>query len=283
MPQQALSIVKHEPLTIAKVEPITPQTSKELVIAKARGSSTLSDLGTGVKKGIKRTLGNLASGAATMFPGINYTPTDQARIDQQTKPEGTAEKIGFAAETVAEMAVPGGPITKAATRLIPSAKRAGVAFQQVMSKAKDIPVEVSGPTNVAMRIKQLADRGASMPKVVRDFLKRVNEPGGGAMTYAEARDFATNISRLSSTEYKRVTPVVQKEIHALRMSLNSAVKRAADKVGMGDEHAAAMKEYSKAAKLGQHVDRGRKALVKAVVPSAYVAGGYYLSRLLGGR
>lgn len=260
-------------------------TSKEGVLARlGRGVKSAA---VGFGKGTMEAAGDVMGGLGTMFPGVNYTPADDARVEQATRPEGTAQTVGYGAEKVLETAMTAGPGVVGAVRAIPRQARAAVAFKNVMAKAKDIPIEVSGPTNIALRIKQLSERGGSMPKVVRDFLKRVNEPGGGALTYGEARDFATNISRLSSNEYQRLTPIMQKELHALRVSMNSALKNAADKVGMGDEFMGAMDEYTRAARFGEHLDRARQTVVKGAAQTlpyaAGAAGGYYLSRFLGGR
>lgn len=262
-------------------EPQNPN-SKEAVIARARGP--VAEFGIGVLKGGKRTLGNLASAAVSMFPGVNYTPADQARIEQQSTPEGGWQKAGYAAETIAEMAVPGVPITRAGVRAIPSQKRAGEAFQRVMGAAKNVPVDITEPGNQALRIYQLSERGGSMPKAVRDFLKRVTDPEKAPMTYEEARDFASNISRLSADEYKRIPPAMQKEIHGLRIALNRAVGQAASKVGKGDEYAGAMKEYAQRARVNETAKNVKKEVRRYIVPASLTTAGLtYLGRYLSGK
>src|SRR5207253_11041554 len=99
---------------------------------------------------------------------------------------------------------------------------------------------------VALRIQQLADRGASMPQAVSKFLRRITDPEKAEMTYEEARDFASNISRLSANEFQRLSPVVAKEVAGLRVTLNRAVADAAGKAGKGQEYAQAMTEYARA-------------------------------------
>ena len=49
--------------------------------------------------------------------------------------------------------------------------RAGANFEKVMQGARNVPINTAEAGDVALRAKELADRGASMPKVVNSFLK----------------------------------------------------------------------------------------------------------------
>jgi hypothetical protein len=178
-------------------------------------------------------------------PGLSKNAFPAAR--EATAYSNPVQMAGGAAETLGEMAVPVG----AAADALPSAARAGQKFESVMAAAKDVPIDVEAPGQVALRIKQLADRGGSMPMVVRKFLNRITDPDMGAMTYQEGRDFASNVSRLSADEYGRLTPVVGREVTNLRMTLNKAVGVAAAKAGKMEEYQAAMKEYANAARLNE--------------------------------
>lgn len=217
----------------------------------------------GLVKGIESTAGAVMGGLSKMFPGLNYTPADAAHIDQATTPQNTGERIGYVAEKAIELGVPAVRGGQVAVRAIPSAERAGAAFQEVMGAARNIPIDVSKPGNVALRIMQLSERGGSMPKAVRDFLKRITDPEKGAMTYEEARDFASNISRLSADEFRRLTPVIGKEVHALRVTLNNAVEQAAMKAGKGAEYKRAMWEYRANARLKEAAEKAIKYGVPA--------------------
>ncbi len=147
-------------------------------------------------------------------------------------------------------------------------------------------MDVSATGDVALRIMQLAERGGSMPMSVRKLLNRVTDPEKAPMAYAEARDFASNISRLSADEFGRLTPVVAKEVAALRVQLNQAVAQAAKQVGKMDEYASAMNEYAKAMRLRSAVETAVEG-AKRGVPLATAAGvGYWLTdrvrKALGG-
>ena len=142
-----------------------------------------------------------------------------------------------------------------------------------MGAAKDVPIDVSAPGNVALRIYELAERGASMPKSVRDFLKRVTDPEKATLTYSEARDFASNISRLSANEMGRLTPVVANEVHKLRLALNKSVEVAARQAGKGDDYLAAMREYARAMKVRGAAEKTKDAIINKLIPGGIAVYG----------
>lgn len=172
-------------------------------------------------------------------------------------------------------------VAKGATVAMPSKVRAGAKFQEVMKAAKDAPVDVSEPGNVALRIMELAERGGTMPKAVRDFLKRVTDPEKAAFAYGEARDFASNISRLSTNDMMKMTPALKREVGNLRVALNKAVEGAARSVGKADQYKAAMREYA----LRSNVDEVARDVwtgVKKSWPIATATGaGLYGARTVG--
>lgn len=156
------------------------------------------------------------------------------------------EAVDHPAATLATAAVE--PLAAVA---IPSKARAGLKFQSVMSAAKNQPIDISASGNAALRIQELADRGGSMPMAVRKFLVRITDPEKGSLNYEEARDFASNISRLSADEMNRLAPAVKRELGTLRVTLNQAVGDAAAAVGKGEEYASAMREYARRSQLDQ--------------------------------
>lgn len=152
-----------------------------------------------------------------------------------------------------------------------------------MAAAKNVPVDVAAPGDAALRIQQLAERGGTMPRMVRQFIQRTTDPTQAPMNYGEGRDFYSNISRLSADEYNRLTPVIQREVGNLRVALNGALQSAADTVGQGENYAKGMSEYASAAKLNSFKDALVEALKKGAIPVASGAGaGYYLGSKLRG-
>jgi hypothetical protein len=172
----------------------------------------------------------------------------------------------------------------AGIQAIPRTARAGQTFETVMAAAKDVPVNMEGPGQVALRIQQLAERGATMPSPVRKFLLRITDPEKGDMLYPEARDFASNISRLSAKDWQGVNPTVGREIMQLRVALNQAVGQAAEVVGKGEAYAAAMKEYAQAAKLKAALNASKDALIKHILPASGAIYAYEKAKgLLSGK
>lgn len=251
-------------------------------------ADTASDVATGFAKGAARTAVNLGQ-LVHMLPGV--TPTvdalygqpglsDAAFTDarQRTTSTNTPQMIGGGLEAIAELAT---PIAKG-VNAIPRVARAGEKFQSVMAAARTLPVDVQEPGTVALRISELADRGGSMPMAVRKFIGRVTDPAKAPLNYEEARDFASNISRLSANEYQRLTPVIAREVASLRVSLNESIANTAKAAGKLDEYRSAMKEYAQAMKLRDAIGAVVEGAKKSA-PFATAAGaGYWLTSKLRG-
>ena len=241
----------------------------------------LKDLAIGFGKGAVHTGIDLADMAAMsgMIPGVSRAtlpPEATERARENTAHSNMTQRVGGALETVGEMAL---PVTEAAGA-VPTVAKAGSKFQSVMSAAKNVPIDVNAPGKVALRISELAERGGSMPMAVRKFLNRVTDPNKAEMTYEEARDFASNISRLSADEFNRLTPVMKREMGELRVTLNEAVARAAEKAGKGAEYKSAMREYAQAMKIRDAIDATLAGAKKALpYVSAGGAGTYLASKL----
>lgn len=252
------------------------QTAKDLGVGAINGlGHTVLDAGELVQKvpGVTAAVDKVYG-----VPGISRTSFQELR--EATPYHGTAQQIGGAAETVGELAV---PVTKGASAVVealPSAEKAAQGFQSVMGAARKVPIDVTDAGNVALRIQELAERGGSMPMAVRKFVNRITDPSKAPMEYEEARDFASNISRLSADEFNRLTPVVKNEVIKLRVALNAANAKAASIAGKGQEYVAAMNQYAKAKQLegvwNSLVEGAKKGL-----PYATAAGaGTYLTKKL---
>lgn len=204
-----------------------------------------------------------------------------------TAPDSVAGKIGEYGPAVAGAAH---GVSTLAKKVIPSAARAGRNFQSVMSVAKDVPINMRKPGDVALRIANLSSHGGGTnygPSAVRQFINYATDPHKPAMTYEVARDFASNISRLSANEYARMSPTVAREVASLRVALNEAVADAAQQAGKLPEYKAAMREYAQAMRLKNAIDTAVKQAKRVALPAgAAGAGAYWLSRevksLLGG-
>jgi len=156
---------------------------------------------------------------------------------------------------------------------IPTRARAGEKFQTVMSAAKDQPVSLTRASEPLMRAFDLSERGAQLPKVVRQLVRRTTEPDASPLTYSEARDFASNMSRMSSKDVQSLTPAMRSQVGKTSKALNADVGDTASSVGQGENYANAMREYARASNL-------RKAMVGAAKYAVPVAvGGGIASKL----
>ena len=248
--------------------------------ARTAIGSVLSALGAqgtnvGAQAGAGGTLASPVLGAVHTAQGLAMTP--------QHPLMGTAKTLGGMAEaSTLPLAFAGGPIAGGAAEAIPSKAAAGQAIQDVTNAAGQVPINVEGPGQVALRVQQLAQRGASMPKVVRNFLTRVTDPEQGPVTFEEARDFYNNATRLSANEYQKLAPVVQRQLGQFVDSMHGALVGAADTVGMGQKYDNAIGEYATASGL----QRGAKGfaqwfgqnIANRMIP--YGVGSYILKQYL---
>lgn len=156
---------------------------------------------------------------------------------------------------------------------IPSAARAGRKFEDVLAAAKDVPIAPGGPVTAAMRGKELASRGGTLPKVLRDFVRRSSDVDAPPITYQEARDFYTN-SRLAMSEYLATKPNMWRQVTVFKNALDEAVEGAANTVGKAADYRDAMTEYAHAMKMKNLV----KAAAKIGIPLVL---GYKLNKMIG--
>lgn len=157
-------------------------------------------------------------------------------------------------------------------RIAPSFLEAQSGFEKVKAIAGNLPVDVSSSRSIAQRIRELGRSGASQPKVIRDFLRRVEDPNAAPLTYNEARDFYTNATSLSAKEKIGTSKVVAREVKQFARELKSSTAETAGQVGMREEFMDAMSEYRAASSRAAQ----EKALLKVFslsLKASLVAGG----------
>jgi hypothetical protein len=147
------------------------------------------------------------------------------------------------------LAVAGGPGLDAAVTAVPNRAYAAKLFENVMADAKDVPVSLSKSGDAILRVKELADAGTSMPQSIQKLLNRVTKPGSKPLTYSEARDFYSNITRLSADEAGRLNPIMKKQIGIVTNALKTDIGEAAGRVGQMGNYYAALQDYAKASQL----------------------------------
>lgn len=292
-PKHAAAIVRNGGSSALPTKPV----SGEDVTPKKPGAlRLLKDVGIGAAKGLGSTVAGIGetAGNAGMLPGVQpaaFNPVMRhpafTRAEDVTTASNTAQRVGKVAEQVAELALPTGAVAKA----VPRMGRAGATLQSVAAAANSVPLDLAKTGDVALRIQQLAGRGGTEPRMVRQLLARATDPSKAPINFEEGRDFYSNISRLSGDEFNRLTGPIKREVGNLRTALNESLTQAADTVGKGGEYAAGIKEYGQAAKLKSGLDSIKTGASKALpvgLGAGAVGGGYYaakklLDALLGGQ
>lgn len=165
-------------------------------------------------------------------------------------------------------------------KIIPSAARAGRTLEEIKSKAGDVPIDVSQVGNAALDAQHLAQAGGSLPKVVRDFLRRVTDPEKDPMTYSEARDFYSNATRVSNDEFNRLTPVMKRQLTIFKSALGDSIGQAAGTVGEGQNYVKALLEYHRASELSRLGKTAGKVVAGAAGLGAAGAGYGVAQKLL---
>lgn len=253
----------------------------ETVFSNAPTGPDLADLPIGFAKGAAKSVIGLAS-LPHMIPGVSQAtdflqgnPQGASQANLQTLRDATeysnaTQNVGGKLEGLAEWLYPAAKLAKYGPKVGAeiahvfgaSKSKAIESFQDVASSAANVAVDMRDPAAIAARIKELADRGGSMPKAVRDLLKRLDSGTVvNLVKYPESRDFTSNVSRLSANESMRLSPIIHAQVANLRMALTAAEAKAAASVGKLSEYQAAMKEYarySQAKQLGLKIWEGMK-------------------------
>lgn len=207
----------------------------------------------GVNQGSQAQAGDLMAS-----PILGTTRAAQGVAELPSRPwQGTKDIVGgtLQAGQIPLSFLGGRAVNEAAEGLsnaIPSTERAIGNFQQVMYAAKNNPVQVTDELSSALsRYQQLVDNGGGRSMAVSKLINRVTDPSRGPLNYQDARDFASNISRLSADEFNRLTPVMKQQIGAIRVALNNTVGNTAEAAGQGTAYKSAMSEFARGSKLNE--------------------------------
>lgn len=213
---------------------------------------------------------DLASGAialpATIARGVGALATpNQVTAPTNAQWEQAAQGAGaFGAGTLA------GGALQAVSKYIPSTSHAGALLDQVLAAAKNEPIDTTAAQNAVARAKQLAQRGSTMPKVFKDFLR--NPP----TTYEEGFDFASNASKFAAnaTQAMKAKMGAQwAQVGKFTDAMKTANRDAAVSAGMGDLYDQAMTEYRRAKRLGDATEVLAKWTTRAAIAAGLGAAG----------
>lgn len=155
---------------------------------------------------------------------------------------------------------------------VPSTERAGAALQDIKSTVGDVPINTAKPGNTALDIYTQSQRGATLPSSVGKLVRRLTAPDSPPMTYAEAKDFQSNISKLSADEQMKLNPNTRRLVGKLNQDLKSSLEDAADTAGKGQQFQDAMKEYHNAMRIKGWSESAIDAAWKAALTGAGIYG-----------
>jgi|GEM_PF-4767151 hypothetical protein len=214
--------------------------------------------------------------------GLLQATKGGAEVTQQGKTwQGTKDIVGggMKAATIPS-AFMGGPeagataAARAGGRIFGDADRAGQLFSKVAAAAREIDVPVTDEMYDAINnAKQLANTGAKgLPRVVTKFFNRitnVDEP----LTWDEARQFYSNVSRLSANEYNNMAPQMQRAVGQFASAFNNTLRSTAEAAGMGDEYGQAMQLYARSKAWQKFGSQAWEGFKKALPVAGGVAAG----------
>lgn len=183
-----------------------------------------------------------------------------AQVAQDTAGQGAGQAI-LAAATSGAAKAPG-----AIRAALPAAKlaNAGEMFQDVSGVIGKHPVTITpGLSDSLMEYHQLVENGGSRSMAVSKLLNRITDPTKGPLTYEDARQFQSNISRLSADEAQRLTPVMKRQVGKISAQLSGAVEDTAANAGQLEKFQGAMKEYAAAKNLEDKIAVLKKYGIRA--------------------
>jgi hypothetical protein len=225
------------------------------------------------------TIGMLAPDTMTAPPAAGMTDEQWAGLSAGEKLRNVLQWGGKAIASMTGMNEagreafenPGTTLALAAVPLLPkvpgvlarglgiSQARAGANIQAAAQAAEGAPVGVEGVGREGLRALELQASGGSMPRAASQLMRRITDPGAGDLTFEEARDFYSNLSRLSANEFGRLNPTMQRQIGAMRQALHEALVESAGTVGEGERYASGVREYARAGKAADYGKRAAKA------------------------
>ena len=153
---------------------------------------------------------------------------------------------------------------------------AGGLFKAVDQAATDanLTVDASAAADKALRIWNSTNLAGSKPQFVQRFLNRVTAPDASPLTYQEARDLYSNVSRLSVDEMNRLTPKMKMMVGDFVRTLDGSIRDAAASIGQGENYSNAMKGFATGAQRAERFSDFKDVYGPAAAKgAAYTVGG----------
>jgi hypothetical protein len=220
---------------------------------QGRGEKGFRGLEAGTSPAVADFMGSVPLGAVKTAQGVKETPEHPIA--------GPVKAVGGVLQmSTIPLAFMGGPVAEYAT---PSAARAGQLFASIAEDAGNVPVALEHSRDAIQRFNELASRGGQQTKVIRDLMRRLRsmDTSKGPIAYSEARDFYTNMSRLSAEEISNLNPVMRRQMTEVSRAFSKDVADAAAQVGREADYWKAMRQYARASRLQ---DANKMLMKKAV-------------------
>jgi len=179
---------------------------------------------------------------------------------EQESPESSAFFLQLAG-TGAGLGAPGQTVARA-KEILPSAERAGQAFQELKGAIGNHTVAMTDKlAGTLADIKEAVDTGSTLPSVINKFVTRIADVDEGPLTYKEARMFYHNVSELSASERMATKASDFRLIQAFKRALGDTIADTAESAGRLEQYQGAMKEFAKAQRLKEGIKTGAKIAV----------------------
>lgn len=248
-------------------------------VLKALGAHGLY---SGNSEGVGDFMGSLPLGLAKMVQGGGEA--GQGKILQGAKDVGGGAlqaatiPASFAVPEAAEVAP---RVAEKAVDLmpIPTARKAGRLFQEVMTAAQGKPISLTRTQPALERVAQLTDAGGPVMTAPNKLLLRSQTVN--PIPYEEARDFYSNISNLSAADKLAANRPMKRAVGELREAFKQDIGDTAASAGKGAEYDKAMRMYHQAARNKEAAKTvGKYVIAPAIgIPAGYSALDYLLKLL----
>jgi hypothetical protein len=226
---------------------------------------------------IPRTVGQIFGGEPATNVPANMQNAAHAAEDIPALAQSLAA-MPAAAEATATMG-------EKAANLVPNKAQAQQAFEELSTSIGEHPVKITN--ELAENLNELKRINTTtktyIPPTVKGLIDRVDSfQGMGPLTYDEARDFSSEINRLSRADVAAMTDNTKRLVGGLNVALKASIQDTADFAGEGPKLAGAMNDWRKI-KIAQGVWDDAKELAFRNVLKAFgwgvgAAAGYGVAR-----
>jgi len=219
--------------------------------------------------------------AQSTFAG-DPAPSEFTSIDAMIAPGGPLEDYKGLVQG-ARYGAFGSPLVPAAAKATPgiiarglgiSKERAGERINAGVQAAKNTPINVEAPGKIGAEM--LDFQGIeTIPRVAQSFMRRITDPSKPDLTVEEAQRYMSSISRLSTGEFGKLTPNMQRQVAAMSQALRESLVDATG--GYGGQYAKGVREYARSAKAAKY---GKKAVgIGLGATGGALSANYILNRI----